>query len=74
MIPTASAPNNKDWSILPNGTISWKTPEGKDVHFSTKVGAGNKVFAEICSTYGHPDGKGFVPGTAKAYFVKAKST
>jgi hypothetical protein len=72
LTPTASAPNNKGWSIGSDHTIAWKTSVGKDVHFSIKTPGSNQIYAEICSTYGHPDGKMFTPGTAKAYYSESK--
>jgi len=69
LVPTLRAANNKNWSIGQGNAISWKTNSGKEVHFSTKPFSGNKIYAEICSTYGHPDAKLFIPGVPKAYFV-----
>jgi hypothetical protein len=69
LVPSVRATNNKNWSVAEDGTLSWKTASGKDVHFSKKPFSGNKIYAEICSTYGHPDGKLFQPGEPKAYFV-----
>jgi hypothetical protein len=69
MALTTGATNNKNWAIASNNTITWKTAKGEDVNFSTRVASGNRVFAEICSASGHPDGAMFTPGKAKAYFL-----
>jgi len=69
--------SNKNWSIDANNNISWKTEKTGPaptkynvVHFSKSVaGAANQIYAEICSTYGHPDGKAFKWDEVKAYFV-----
>jgi hypothetical protein len=69
MVPELRAANNKNWSINPDNTISWKTNTGKDVHFSTKPMSQKKLYAEICSVYKHPDAPLFIPGVPKAYFA-----
>jgi hypothetical protein len=70
--------SNKGWTIGANDVLSWPTTNpGKDaskpntVHFSKSVTSptSNKIYAEICSTYGHPDAVAFTPGTPKAYYV-----
>jgi len=69
--------SNKNWSIDASNNISWKTEKTGPpptnynvVHFSKSVsGPANQIFAEICSTYNHPDGKAFKWGEVKAYFV-----
>jgi hypothetical protein len=69
--------SNSNWSIDADNVISWKTPKTgpaptnyNTVHFSrSAMGAANQIYAEICSTYGHPDGKAFTPGVVKAYFA-----
>ena len=67
--------SNKNFKIDSNNKITWGTSktspnpnEPYSVHFSTQGGK-NQIFAEICSTYGHPDGRMFNVGEAKAYFV-----
>lgn len=69
LTPVARAPENKGWSIGPDNEIKWAAKSGGDVHFSTRPRQSNKIYAEICSTYGHLDKNAFVPRQAKAVFV-----
>ncbi|KAF2670108.1 hypothetical protein BT63DRAFT_454288 [Microthyrium microscopicum] len=70
LVLSAKPSNNKGWAIDADNKITWKTSDNKFVNFSTSaVGKPNEIFAEICSTYGHPDGAVFTPGVAKAYYV-----
>ena len=71
--------SNQKWSIGPNNEIKWgaqnKSPNPNEPYLVTfskaKRGSPQEIFAEICTTYGHPDGKdgSFIKGVAKAYFV-----
>jgi hypothetical protein len=69
LVPTSPAPLNVKWSIGPNDKLVWGAKSGGEVHFSTKTSTNNKIFAEICSTYGHGDKGAFNPHDAKAVFV-----
>jgi len=68
--PSASASQNRGWSIAEDGAITW-SPDGSTVAFSRAVNdkAAKKVYAEACSILGHLDASQFVPGVAKAYYV-----
>jgi hypothetical protein len=69
------ATSNQNWSIGADNSLKWKSaqtgPTGADtVHFSKSMfGADNKIYAEICSTYNHPDGSLYTVGATKAVYV-----
>jgi hypothetical protein len=80
MKPVADASSNSHWSIDSNNVLSWKTNNGKEIAFSiAMMDPGNfspndlattkKIYAEVCSTAKHPDGRLFKAGVAKAYFA-----
>lgn len=70
LAPTVSAPNNKGFSIAEDNTLHWAAAQaGKEVHFSLMTGAPKQLYAEICSSYGHPDKFMFTPGVAKVYYA-----
>jgi hypothetical protein len=77
-LTTGFAKSNQNWSIGADNTLKWKTaqtgppPKNYDsVHFSRHklMGAPNQIYAEICSTFGHPDGTLFDIGEVKAVYV-----
>ncbi|KAF2432192.1 hypothetical protein EJ08DRAFT_695645 [Tothia fuscella] len=68
--------SNSGWSIGAGDVLTWKAQQPGTatkpnlVHLSrSATGKAGEIYAEICSTYGHPDGKAFTPGAVKAYYV-----
>jgi hypothetical protein len=68
-MPLTPTPGNTGtWKIGADDTLTWHTG-ATEVHLSTKSAASTSIYAEVCSTSGHPDGTSFYPGYVKAVYV-----